>query len=368
MSLIKAVPSVSPSLLPTSPRAHAVEFLQAPECERQIDVLIALIDAHQRFAVIAHARPDGDAVGATLALALMLEQQGKQVVIMNRDPLPEAFAFLPAAGRWAREWPEAQAPPEVTLVLDCADRARLGEGLPAALFSGKTVVIDHHDRYEAGFADLYVRDTGAAATGEVLFRLLARAGWELDRDIAQCLYCSVMTDTGGFRYASTTRASFQIAAELLEAGVDAWEMTSHLYESQPRERVELLAASLSTLKVACQGRLATLRVELKMCQSALNRLPDEAELEQLTDGFINHARAIRGVEVAAELRQLDAPEQGEPTWLVSLRSRGEVNVGDLAALCQGHGKRYAAQCTLQGSAEEVELYLAQALERLLDPA
>ena len=198
-----------------------------------------------------------------------------------------------------------------------------------------------------------MRDESAAATGEIVYRIL-RARGELTREIATNLYCCLMTDTGSFRYSNTSQDTFSIAGELLAAGVDAWYMTSNVYESEPRERIDLLCRVLQTLQISDCGRLAFLCINEQM-------LEDSGAGLDMTDGFINYARSIRGVEVATQLK-----EAGPNQWKVSFRSRGTVDVSALAARFGGGGHHNAAGCDMAGSPAEIREQLAQTLVEILD--
>lgn len=332
--------------------ARAGDFIEYnEELYGRLGELLELIQGAQRFLVVSHTSPDGDAIGSTLAMALLLREQGKDVVAYNRDPIPYNFQFLPGAETWQTAIDE-DAKFDVTILLDCAEPSRIGEDFPAQGWGESIAVVDHHKTWDQNFADLYIRDVNAAATGELIYRLASRMG-AISRDVAKNLYCCLMTDTGSFRYSNTSRTAFRIAGELVEAGVDPWEMTSHIYESQPRERLELLCRVLGTLSLSACGRLAFLRVE----RSMLEGLDPEGDL---TDGFINYARSIRGVEVATQLREDD-----DGVWRVSFRSRGLVDVSALAERFGGGGHFNAAGCTIQAEPQEIEAMLSQGLMELL---
>lgn len=321
---------------------------------------LSQVAQNQRFLVVAHTSPDGDAIGSSVAMTLFLEATGKDVVLYNRDPVPYNFGFLEGADRLVQELP--QGPIDVAVILDCAEAARvgddfaawLGERQGAASAPIKVAVVDHHKTWNSEFADVYVRDVKAAAAGELVWRIATAAGVAMSIGLAEALYCCLMTDTGSFRYSNTSRTTFRIAGELIEAGVEPWKMTSEIYESQPRERLTLLAMVLDTLEFSGCGRLAFLRVEDKMFAAA-------GTDTDLTDGFINYARAIRGVEVATQIR-----EAADGAWRISFRSRGKVDVSALAAKFGGGGHYNAAGCTIVGTSDEIVEKLSQALVDLLD--
>jgi phosphoesterase RecJ-like protein len=323
-----------------------------PEFDASVQSLLELLEGKQRVVVASHIHPDGDAIGSTLAMLHILERLGKTVLAYNRHPVPYNFQFLPGADRVTDQIPE-DFDPELTVLLDCAEAKRIGEDFPEHGWGADVAVVDHHKTWDPDFASVYVRDVGAAATGEVLYRILIAANIPLDLEIARPLYCCLMTDTGSFRYSSTSRATFQIAGELLDVGVDAWDMTSNIYESQPLQRVKLLAEVLATLEVSSCGRLAFIRLELEM----FDRLGASTEL---ADGFINFGRSIRGVEVATQMTEIE-----DGAWKISFRSRGNIDVSLLAERFGGGGHRNAAGCTIQGSPEDVIEQLSTALSELL---
>ncbi len=199
-----------------------------------------------------------------------------------------------------------------------------------------------------------LQDPEAASVGELIFRLCKHLDINVGGAIAEGIYCSLMADTGGFRYGSASPTAFAMAGQLVARGLSVWEMASHIYEDNPVERVELLARVLSTLKVSACGRLATIRITRDMLRSV-------GDDPSMIDGFINHARSIRGVEVAAQLREI-----GERQYKVSFRSRGGVDVSELALRFGGGGGRYAAGCVVKGEWVEVHARLSAELSTLLD--
>lgn len=318
----------------------------------QFGKLADLVANNQRFVVVAHHNPDGDAVGSSLAMGLLLQALSKDVVVYNRDEVPYNFQFLPGQELWRQDLDGVETP-DVTILLDCAEPGRVGDTFPTHGWGREVVVIDHHKTFDPDFATLYVRDVDAAATGELVYDFaqylnVATPGF------AENVYCCVMTDTGSFRYSNTSQRTFTIAGELVASGVDPWHMTSNVYESQPLQRLALLGEVLQTLQISSDGRLAFLRVEASM-------LTATGATFEMIDGFINYARSIQGVEVATQLKESDGDE-----WSVSFRSRGAVDVSKLAARFGGGGHHNAAGCVMRGQPDELQAQLAAALTELLD--
>jgi phosphoesterase RecJ-like protein len=322
-------------------------FRPAEEQPRVVEVLRTA----RRLLVTMHRQPDGDALGSTLGLAAALREAGKEAVVYNPDPPPRAYRFLPGADRIVATLSPAERF-DATIVADAGRADRLGPDLPGPDRRGIFVNLDHHAATEP-FGDLNYVDPAAASVGVLVFKLLRALGLPVSRPVATCLYASIVADTGGFRYASTDPEALRIAAELLEAGVDPWEMTVQLYERQPIERMRLLAEVLSTLEVGGGGALAMLTITAAMQART-------GTSENLTDGFINHARAIEGIEVAASLTELaDGRPEG---WQVSFRSRGRIDVSRIASRLGGGGHRNAAGCLLAGGLAEARARLAAEVE------
>lgn len=323
------------------------------EVAAQIDAALEFIASYERFCVVSHVRPDGDAVGSTLAMCALLHLMGKQAQPHNAHPVPYNFSFLPGSSQWSQVIPDPSQY-DALVMLDCGERHRLGPQIPEALWDGPVLMIDHHKVWNPALATVAIHDPKASATGELIYHLASRAQVELTPALAQALYCCVLTDTGSFRYASTTSSVLRIAGALIDAGVKPWTMTSHIYESQPAARVHLLGEVLHTLSFSPCRRLAFLSLD----EATLARVGAPAEL---ADGFINYGRGIDGVEVATQLMQLQ-----DGAWKVSFRSKGLVDVATLASRFGGGGHHNAASCQIVGELDEVRAQLSQTLVELLD--
>lgn len=306
---------------------------------KTIQQIIEVVRSNRSFLLTTHEGPDGDAVGSSLALASFLRNIGKQVTVHYRDPVPDLYSFLPGADSVLPHIPDQQF--DVSFVLDIGERKRAGTEFCNFSRVTTTVNLDHHLSCE-NFGDYNLIDSQAAATGILVYRIANAFGYRFDRETALCIYVATITDTGSFRYSNANREAFTVAGEMIECGVNAWDVAEQLYENQPQKRLELLAKCLPTLEVFKDGQAASVTVTCDMYAAC------GADAE-LTDGFVNYPRSIRGVEVAIFFRQLD-----ERKFKVGFRSRGKVNVAAFSAVFGGGGHHNAAGCNVDGTLEEVK--------------
>jgi phosphoesterase RecJ-like protein len=293
--------------------------------------LARLISDCEAILVATHANPDGDAVGSLIGLGAMLRQMGKRPVVYCPDGIPGTLAFLPGTADVVGEI-DPGLEFELSIAVDTADENLLPAGFPEPERRGTLVVIDHHPRH-GELGDLVIR-RNSSAVGEMLYDLSRELVWPVDADVAQCLYASIVADTGSFRYDSTTPHTHRVAAELMELGAEPWRVATALYESYPVARQRLLAEVLATLEIDCDGRYAALVATPEMLARA------DATKADL-DGMVNFGRAVSGVEISAMFRREPGGE-----IKVSFRSKGRIDVGALASSMGGGGHQNAAGCTL----------------------
>jgi phosphoesterase RecJ-like protein len=315
-----------------------------------IKAILKTIEKGGRFLVAAHENPDGDAVASTLALANALREIGKDVTAFNRDGVPDPFAFLPGAETVVTEL-DGCAPFDAGFILDSGELRRAGNHLRECCRI--LVNIDHHP-FSEPFGEIHFVDEDASATGALIYRILKEGRIEISPSVALCIYTSILSDTGSFRYSNANPEAFHIAAEMVDKGVSPWDVASGLYESQGAERLRLLALALSTLTVSACGRYASVTVTAGMYAQAGAGSED-------TDGFINYPRSIRGVEAAIFFRQV-----GVSSFKVGMRSKGKVDVGALARELGGGGHHNAAGALLDGSLEEVRKTVFSRIDALLN--
>ena len=308
---------------------------------------------HQQFAVLGHVRPDGDALGSQLALALSLQQLGKEVRVWNEDGMLEKYSFLPRAELLTKP-PAGPEDVDVAIALDTAIQNRLGTALEAIGSAKIWINIDHHPS-NPGYGDLVYIDSTAPATGQILFELIKSERLPIDHAIAENLYVAISTDTGSFQYPNTTARTFEIAAELVRVGVDVGSVSQQVYENFPRRRVELLRELLRTMRFEGKGRVASFSLSLKTA-AELAVIPEDNE------GLIDHLRAIRGVIVAVFFEEL-----ADGKVRVSMRSKNERV--DVCAICQkfgGGGHTLAAGARIRGMLAEVEERVLKAICDVVD--
>jgi len=317
------------------------------------DEIGRVLREHQRFAILGHVRPDGDALGSQLALALSLQQLGKNVRVWNEDGMLEKYSFLPRSELLTKP-PSTAADVDVAIALDTAIQNRLGTALTAIRSAKIWINIDHHVS-NPGYGDLVIVDPNAPATGEIIFNLIKSQGLPLNHDIAENLYAAISTDTGSFQYPKTSARTFEIAAELVRSGgLDVGRISQQLYENYPRRRLELLRELLRTTRFEFGDRAASFSLTSKTAA-------DLAVLPEDNEGLIDYLRAIRGVIVAVFFEEL-----ADGKVRVSMRSKDEAV--DVCAICQkfgGGGHTLAAGARVRGSLAEVEKKVLEEIREVL---
>lgn len=289
--------------------------------------------AGDRFLLTTHEGPDGDALGSLLATHKLLQQLGKDSVMFlaaKEFPLPVEYRFLPLEEVF-HEAP-ADVVDRVLIFLDCGNIDRM----PVDFLrrdDAKILNLDHHHDNTL-FGTLNLVDTQASCTAEIVFRLADLLGAEITPEIATALYVALVTDTGRFMYENTTAAAHRMAADLIEAGVDVHDIYRRLYERVPLEKLHLVARAIQRIEL------------LEDCQLAVTHISDEdyvetSSTEAMTEGIIDHVRALEGAEVAAMIR--DKTDGGSYARKVSLRSAtGRVDVSAIAQRYGGGGHPRAA--------------------------
>jgi bifunctional oligoribonuclease and PAP phosphatase NrnA len=322
----------------------------------QTTELKAIADAlrqHDRFLVVTHENPDGDALGSLLAATLAVRQLGKDAVMYlpGQTPLPAEYSFMPLEDL-LRERPE-DASDRVLLAVDCAKEDRIGDESVLALAPLVLDVDHHHDNTRFGDLNLIVAD--ASSTGEVLRDVFTELGVELTPELAEPLYIALVTDTGRFQYANTTPKALRLAAELVEAGADIHAVFQKVYESVEFAKLKLLAHALDRAEVLEGGRIVVSHL--------LRRdFAEAGASEPYSEGIIDYLRAVEGAELAVLIRE--QLSQSAQAYKGSLRSSiDELDVSAIARRFGGGGHRQAAGFSTDLRLEEI---VGQIREGFLD--
>ncbi len=316
--------------------------------EREVAELLR--DA-KNILIVSHINPDGDNVGSTLGLSNSLKQMGKTVVVANRSGIPDNFMFLKGADKvisTQRLRPEF----DVIVFADCGSVERAALEPDILNSKARIVNIDHHitnNRY--GTYNLIDEDAPSASF--VVFNLLKHNGFPIDETVAEPLYAALLTDTGSFRYSSTSSAAFKMAAEMIDLGVDPWYVASNIYENKKPSQLKLLGRLLSNIEYFFDNRLALIVLRKEDFEATGTTVAD-------SEGIVNYARAIKGVEIGALIR-----EEDEGICKISLRSKN-LDISSVALSFGGGGHKNASGFSLSGTPEKVKADLISEIGKLFD--
>ncbi|MEN6641619.1 MAG: DHH family phosphoesterase [Armatimonadia bacterium] len=310
--------------------------------------LLALLQTRASFVIGLHKGPDGDALGAGLALYQALVAQGKQVQIVAPTDVARHYRWLPQADRLAQA---IQGRPDVAIYVDCDGADRLGELQEAMNASEVVVQIDHHSG--AAFGQVQYVDGSAAAAALLVRRLLRALGWDLTGDIATCLYTGTATDTGFFRFENTNEEAFAVAAEMVARGVVPSAVAALVSETRPLGRMKLTGRALQALQVADEGRIAWTVLRPQDYLETGSTVGD-------TEGIVDFLKQVEGQQVAVLVK---APGH-EGQWQVSLRAP-VVDVADIARGFGGGGHARAAGFDYEGELGDLLAKLLLTLKEAL---
>ena len=303
-----------------------------------------------RIVLACHVRPDADALGSLLGLALGLRSLGKEVDAISVDGVPELYRFLSG---WETVRTSAQPPYDLGIGLDCDGSDRMGSAEAAVLAPPVVIDIDHHTGPDP-FGQIQVVDRTAAATGELVYHLLRELGVILTPEIATNLLAAILTDTGSYRFSNVTADVFRISGELVEAGAHPAPIYEAVYGARSFGASKLLGRLLESLERSPDGQVVWAALPYSAFQ-ALGLGTDA------TEGFVDQIRMVSGSEVALFFR-----EEANGEIRVSLRSRGRVNVAKVSEEFGGGGHLPAAGCTLPGPLEQAVERVVSAVYRVME--
>lgn len=308
---------------------------------------------HDRFLLASHVNPEGDAIGSLLAMDSLLRRLGKQSTIICEDPFPERLYCLPYRERWHvyNEMKDKRGQFEALLVTDCPTLERIGKA--KELMGPDTVVfnIDHHIS-NVNFGRYNFIRAQAAACGEVVFEIFKEMGMKLTKEEATALYVSLSTDTGSFKYSNTGVRAHQIAAELIQAGIDVDRINEELYATYSLNKIQLYSRLLDKVKTAFGGKVAWVAMDRADLQVSGGTYED-------TEGFIDFLKYLKEVKVAFFLSEMENPNEVK----VSFRSKGNYDVNQIATAFGGGGHKKASGCTIQAPLSEATDRVLQEVQK-----
>jgi phosphoesterase RecJ-like protein len=317
-----------------------------------IDRIVDAAKESRTVCVVGHMRPDGDCVGSQLGLTLALQNEGKKVSCWNQDSIPEKYLFLDPERIIQK--PKSGMKFDCVIATDAASFERLGE-VGQRIANRKTFInIDHHQS-NTRYGDINWVSEREPSTGELIFRLLTAAKWPITKQIADCLFTAVSTDTGSFQYPTTRPGTYHVAGELVRRGANLAKICEEVYQSYPLSRARLLRHVYSHFHLTHQNQIAYFWLKrADFARTGANSAD--------TEGLIDHIRAIAPVVVACVFEEIE-PELTR----ISLRSKDvKVNVNEIAAQFGGGGHPAAAGARIPGKPLSVQRKVIAAVKRSLN--
>jgi len=306
----------------------------------------------RRVLVTSHVCPDGDAIGAVLALYHVLRAMGQaEVTCVLEDPVPHRYEWLPGVDCICSP---AQCAPsyDLAVIVDVAQRERIGDVAKLLDDDTQVIVLDHHlEKNPEGH--LVLVDPHYAATGELIIELMDAAGVTLSHEIAACAYVALTTDTGSFKYSNTTERSHLIAARLVATGLPVAEIARRVFDAIPARRFRLMKRFVNSVALLDGGRIAVGTITAR-------DLAETEALEEDTEGLINYARDIEGVDIAVLLREVD-----DSNVKISMRSREGLNSAAILGPFGGGGHDAAAGATLEMSLKQATAAVLRRVREVL---
>jgi phosphoesterase RecJ-like protein len=318
-----------------------------------IEQVAEIINKHDNFLVVTHINPDGDAIGSLLGMYSALKEMGKTAVPIIGTKFPELFEFLPGKNDVLIGLDSLNSNPSYIISLDVAAENRICPQVDSLRNSSRLLNIDHHPT-NPGYGDINYVQRHANSTTQLVYEILDKAGHPLSLDVGKCLYTGLITDTGCFKFAGVTSKTFELAAKLLEPGVDNYEITRHLFEEFAVTRLALERLMLERLEILLDGKVILSHLDLEDFEEIG---ADMSEGENL----VNRLRETRGVEVGGLITQLS-----DNLCKASLRSKGLIDVSAIASELGGGGHRRAAGVKVSMSPQQLRISLLELIGRNLN--
>ena len=303
-----------------------------------------ILQKNNNFLITSHINLDGDGIGSELALYSILKKLKKKPIILNQGKLPKIYDFLPGVNKvqyLEGDYIDTKSI-DVGIALDCSNVKRMGKTYE--IFKNiKTIInIDHHTSNE-NFGDLNYVDSSVSSVGEIIYKLIKFINVDLlDEDISTCLFTSILTDTGSFRYSNVSSKTFKVASDLTSKGIKPYLIANNIYNRNTYSGLKLLGEALSTLETDESNYISWLTITQKMLNDA------KAKDEEI-EGIIDVATTLNNIEISILFR-----EAKDNKVKVSFRSKGSFDVNKFAGKFKGGGHPNAAGCLCSGKLDEMK--------------
>ena len=313
--------------------------------------IIEEIHRRHSFVLASHERPDGDAIGSQMAMALALRKLGKEVRVVNKDLAPPPILTLPNV----REIEIANSVTDTgdaVIVMECGDLSRTGV---SGLDKGFVINIDHH-LGNTMYGAINWFDTTAAACGEMIFNLVQALDVPISKEIATHIYAAILTDTGSFHHSSISAQTFDICRQCVEAGINPVTEAQIIFDNNNLARLKLFGMILNKMELDTTGKVAIIHIDREMARQCSGTYED-------TEGIINFPLTVKEIQGVAFLKEINPG-----TWRVSLRSKGDVNVNAVARLFGGGGHKNASGCSATGKLSDLKTLFCQEINKQVEIA
>ncbi|HPA14733.1 MAG TPA: DHH family phosphoesterase [Desulfobacterales bacterium] len=323
-----------------------------------MDPIIRHLRKSNHILIATHNNPDGDAIGSLVAMGLSLEAFNKKTTLYIESSIPAIYRFLPSTDHIVRTVGSEGNSYDTAIIVDCGDLQRIGKAAPIVSRIPAIINIDHHIT-NTYFGQLQLIDISACAAAEIIYRLIRKMGLRISKEIATCIYTGILTDTGSFRFSNTNRAAFEICQEMIDMGVDPYDVAQHVYGTYSLGRIKLLNLALDSIEISQNGKLSVMTLTQNMLEET------ETQPEDI-DGFINYAR-IDDVKVAVLIQENpngNKESKDLKSFNVSLRSDGTVDVARIASSFGGGGHYGAAGFSIDSTLNDLKSQIVKLSERL----
>ncbi len=313
--------------------------------------IVEEIHRRHRFVLSSHERPDGDAIGSQMAMALALKELGKEVRVVNKDLASPPILTLPNV----REIEIADSVTDAgdaAIVMECSDLSRTGV---SGLDKGFVINIDHH-LGNTMYGAINWLDTTASACGEMVFNLVQTLGVPISKEIAAHIYAAILTDTGSFHHSSISAQTFDICRQCVEAGINPVTEAQVIFDNNNLSRLRLFGMILNQMELDDTGKVAIIHIDREMARQCSGTYEE-------TEGIINFPLTVKKIQGVAFLKEIDPG-----TWRVSLRSKGDVNVNAVAKLFGGGGHKNASGCSVNGELSDLKILFRQEINKEIEIA